>query len=57
MEPVAGSRFMGKLYIDGECVDTALDVRPGCCVRILLNRVLDKYGRPDGEITLDIEGW
>jgi hypothetical protein len=57
IEPVAGSRFMGKLYIEDECVDTVIDIRPGCCTRILMNRLLDKYGKPDGEIILTIDGW
>lgn len=57
IEPVLGGRFMGRLYLDGECVDTAIDARPGCVARIIMNRILDQYGRPDGEITLNIEGW
>lgn len=57
IERVNGVKYMGKLYIDGDLIDTALDNRPGCVIRTLLNRMQEKYGKPDDTITVNIDGW
>ena len=52
-----GFNYTGRLYIDNEIVATHSDVRPGCCVRKIMNDLLYKYGKPNGPITVDIDGW
>lgn len=52
-----GFGYIGYLYINDEKIATHPDVRPGCCVRALMNQLLFKYGKPKGTITVDISGW
>lgn len=56
IEPV-GSRFSGKLYVNNELIAEVIDQRPGCCARSLMNKLLLNYGRPTGQITMDITNW
>lgn len=57
IEPAAGQRYKGELFLDGELVEMVFDKRPGCCARSLMNQILFKYGHPEGKITLEIDGW
>ena len=57
IEPAPGHRYNGTLIIDGEVVEFVNDKRPGCCVRSLMNKILLDFGKPEGTITIDIDGW
>ena len=57
INPAPGNRFDAVLYMDGEVVEFVNDKRPGCCVRSLMNKMLLMYGKPDSQITIDIDGW
>ena len=57
IKPAPGNRFDATLYMNDEAVDFVNDKRPGCCVRSLMNKMMLEYGKPDSEITIDIDGW
>jgi hypothetical protein len=52
-----GGKYKGTLTIDDDVVATAIHARVGCCVRSLLNQLTLSYGKPDGDIYLEIYGW
>jgi len=52
-----GNRYIGKLFIDDEEFATVIDQRPGCCMRGLMNQVMQKYGKPTEPLTVTIDGW
>lgn len=33
------------------------DVRIGCAIRTLLNEIQYRYGEPDSDVTLSVQGW
>lgn len=57
IEPAPGFRYKGELYIDGVLIERVFDKRPGCCARSLMNSIMYKFGKPEDEIVLTIEGW
>lgn len=52
-----GFNYVGYLYINDEKIATHKDIRPGCCVRALMNQILLKFGKPTNTINVDITGW
>jgi hypothetical protein len=57
INPAPGHRFDAVLYMNGEAVEFVNDKKPGCCVRSLMNKLMLEYGKPDSQITIDIDGW
>ena len=52
-----GFNYTGRLYIDAEMIAVHSDSRPGCCVRKIMNDLFYKFGKPTGNIIVDIDGW
>jgi hypothetical protein len=52
-----GFNYVAFLYIDDEKIATYRDSRPGCCVRGVMNELLYKYGKPEGTLTINVDGW
>lgn len=49
--------YEASLYLDGEFVVSMQDKRPGCAIRLIMNRLLNDYGHPTEDLVVDIDGW
>ena len=58
LEMLPDQRWRGTLYVGGDKFDTAIEPRPGCVTRTLLNAFQLAYGNPGvSQITLTIDEW
>ena len=58
LDMLPDQRWRGILYVGGINIDTAIEPRPGCVARTLLNGFQLTYGNPGvSELTLTIDEW
>ena len=58
LDMLPDQRWRGILYVDGTKIDTAVEPRPGCVVRTLLNTFQLTYGNPGvSELNVSIDEW
>jgi hypothetical protein len=50
-------KYSATLYIDGEMFTSSVEPRAGCAIRTVLNYLQLKFGEPEGELSITINGW